>query len=407
MILRKIVYPFFCLMLCSCNFQGQNTTRISDEMDDRKVSIVYDEPLQKRVEYANTKYDVLNEQVNKYLQDVQKQMKDISIHPKQSSFTSRLIVNDGNPYFSILVKSFYDDTSERIKTFTYDKKKKAMVTLHEVLSKKQKHLVLKDMKEHLLKNIDIQWKKQPYFLYHNNLTLYIRNDKNEVMEYRCSYDALNFAQQDQKQVHPTLEEQTILFEDDVYIDPTKPMVCFTFDDGPHPINTDKILDILKRNHAHATFFVLGCNVDRAPNALKRMVLEGHQIGNHTYDHLQLTILSSSQITEQIEKTQEKIYSYTHQYPTHLRPPYGAKNERVYECAKDLNVYTWTLDTLDWKSRDAQTIVTLVMNTIKSQDIVLFHDLYPSTVEAISILVPALREKGYQFVTIQEMEEVMK
>ena len=146
------------------------------------------------------------------------------------------------------------------------------------------------------------------------------------------------------------------------------------------------MDALKEYGANATFFVLGSNADNFPDILQRMVLEGNEIGNHTYSHKQLTTLSKENIEEEIIATQESIYDITHRYPDVIRPPYGSKNKTVMECAKGKRIVTWSLDTRDWHDRDAKVVVERVLKQVQDGDIILMHDLYASTASAVQELV---------------------
>jgi len=201
--------------------------------------------------------------------------------------------------------------------------------------------------------------------------------------------------------------QDILNEPVKKIDPKQPMVALTFDDGPTGTYTPLILDCLKEHQASATFFVLGSRASDYPQLLQRMVLEGNEIGNHTFSHKQLTTLSKENIEEEIIATQESIHNVTNQYPRIIRPPYGSKNETVMECAQDFKLATWTIDTEDWRSRDSEKIVNKVISQVKDGDIILMHDLYPSTAEAAVILIPQLQEMGFQLVTVSELYEYGK
>lgn len=194
----------------------------------------------------------------------------------------------------------------------------------------------------------------------------------------------------------------ILNETTKHIDPDKPMIAITFDDGPTRKYTTTILDCLKENHAYATFFVLGNRVDMAPDLLSRMILEGHEIGNHTYSHKQLTTLQENAITNEINKTSDVIYEAVHSYPTLIRPPYGSYNETVLNHLGEMRLVKWTLDSEDWRSKNTKIIVDKVMKEVNDKDIILFHDLYETTAEAVCILIPQLIEEGYQLVSVSDL-----
>lgn len=186
------------------------------------------------------------------------------------------------------------------------------------------------------------------------------------------------------------------------IDPNKPMIALTFDDGPYREYTTMILDTLKKYQSYATFFVLGTRIEKAPDLLERMILEGHEIGNHTYSHIQLTTLSETSIKNEIDKANQEIYRVIHRYPSVLRPPYGDYNESVMNHLGEMRIVKWNVDSEDWRSKNANAVVKHVLKDVSDKSIILLHDQYLSTAKAIEILVPALIKEGYQLVTVSDL-----
>lgn len=184
-------------------------------------------------------------------------------------------------------------------------------------------------------------------------------------------------------------------------------IAITFDDGPHPRQTPKILDILKKYDVKATFFVIGVNAKNYPEPLKRAISEGHEIGNHTYSHNILKSMPRAKIEEEIfnmEKQLCEIYPYR---PKLIRPPCGTYSESLVDIAndEDYKIILWTIDTHDWAHASTDNIVKNVINHIKGGDIILFHDYISgkdNTPEAIDILIPKLKSMGYEFVTVSEL-----
>lgn len=185
------------------------------------------------------------------------------------------------------------------------------------------------------------------------------------------------------------------------IDENAPMIALTFDDGPNPTYTTRILDTLKANYSHATFFVVGDNSEKYQDTLKEIALAGCEIGNHTYSHANLTSISDAKVEEELDKVDRAVKKATGENTTVIRPPYGAYDDDLLELL-DKPVILWDLDTEDWDSRNAQKIVDNIMDTVKDGDIILMHDIYDSTAEAVEILVPKLKEQGYQIVTVSEL-----
>ena len=185
------------------------------------------------------------------------------------------------------------------------------------------------------------------------------------------------------------------------------VVALTFDDGPREGVTDVILDALKKHDAKATFFVLGSRSEANKNLLKRMAEEGHEIGNHTWDHPKMTSESSSGIAEQIDRTNAIIEQITGTAPTIFRPPYGLYDERVSSYVGKEHLILWDVDTLDWKLRNADLVVPSALNTVKEGNVILMHDIYSSSAEAAAEIIHELSLQGYKFVTVSELLEIKK
>ncbi|MBE6008958.1 MAG: hypothetical protein E7235_07155 [Lachnospiraceae bacterium] len=187
------------------------------------------------------------------------------------------------------------------------------------------------------------------------------------------------------------------------VDPEKPMVALTFDDGPSK-HTDRLLDIFAEYGGKGTFFVVGNILDNRAETLKRTVAEGHQLAGHSWDHRQLTKLTGDDLVNQIMATRAKIYDLTGIDTPVIRPPYGSYNDEVKQVCKDhgVMIVNWSVDTLDWKYKDANTIYSTIMADVKDGDIILCHDLHGTTVDAMEMVIPALIEKGYQLVTVSEL-----
>lgn len=186
------------------------------------------------------------------------------------------------------------------------------------------------------------------------------------------------------------------------IDKSKPMIALTFDDGPgYNSASDDIVDVLEKYNAKATFFMVGVNAKDHPNNLKRKIKLGCQIGNHTYNH---GSYGSNVTAEDISKASEVIYQACGQYPTAFRSTGGNTTSLMRTECKNENMplYYWSLDTQDWKYRDVDHIYNAVMDNVSDGDIILMHEIYPTTAEAVKKMVPDLIKRGYQLVTCDEL-----
>ena len=180
----------------------------------------------------------------------------------------------------------------------------------------------------------------------------------------------------------------------------KPRIALTFDDGPGP-RTSELLAQLEKYNAHATFFMLGQKVPSYPDVIKKMKSIGCELGNHSYDHADLSKLDPAGIQSQMSRTNDGIRNITGSGATLMRPPYGAINSTVAANA-GLPMILWNIDTLDWKTRNAQSTIDAVMSKVKDGDIILMHDIHTETVDAALKLIPKLQSEGYQLVTVSEL-----
>lgn len=199
-----------------------------------------------------------------------------------------------------------------------------------------------------------------------------------------------------------LEGQDYYFNENGQYDATvkRPMVALTFDDGPGKF-TDRLLDCLEANNAKATFFMLGQNIEKFPDAVKREKALGMEIGNHTYDHQILTKVDISEVGPEVTKTNDIFKNLLGEQSTVMRPPGGATNEEVLTQI-NMPIVLWSIDTKDWKTRDVQNTIDVTLNNVKDGSIVLLHDIHETTVAAAEQIIPALIEQGYKLVTVSEL-----
>jgi polysaccharide deacetylase family sporulation protein PdaB len=183
------------------------------------------------------------------------------------------------------------------------------------------------------------------------------------------------------------------------------IVALTFDDGPARITTPEILSILKEKNIKATFFVVGEQVKRFPSLVSQEIEEGHEVGNHTYSHPQLTRLNVSLINKELEDTEQEIIKFAPK-PTLFRPPGGAYNKNILTLAREkgYTIILWSIDTYDWRNPPIGKIVDRVVDNIKPGSIILLHDgRQPSpTPEALTFIIDSLTSRGYSFVTVSEL-----
>ena len=179
------------------------------------------------------------------------------------------------------------------------------------------------------------------------------------------------------------------------------LVALTFDDGPHPANTRRLLEGLELREVNATFFLVGECIGGCEELIREMARAGNQVGVHTFDHVMVTDLSREDFDLQVGKTRALLMDVLGAGEFWLRPPYGIVDESVERWA-DGPLILWSVDPEDWKDRDTDRIVAAVLEHVQDGDIILMHDIYESSVDAALRIVDALESQGYVFVTVEQL-----
>lgn len=191
-------------------------------------------------------------------------------------------------------------------------------------------------------------------------------------------------------------EQTVSQE---HLEP--PKIALTFDDGPSEKCTGRLLDGLKERGVKATFFLIGENAEKNPELVKRIDEEGHLIGNHTYHHVEITKISDTEAINEIQQTDEVVYSIIGKHVEYMRPPFGAWQKDL-ELKMQVMPVLWTIDPLDWTTENADEIVNKVVTEAGEDDIILMHDCYDSSVNAALRIIDILKKEGFDLVTVDEL-----
>ena len=185
------------------------------------------------------------------------------------------------------------------------------------------------------------------------------------------------------------------------MDTVEKKVAITFDDGPDPDYTEMLLAGLRERGVKATFFLLGKQVDRYPEIVAEIYEDGHLIGTHSYEHVNLKNLTDAAAIEQVDRTNAAICAITGECPQFIRPPYGSwKNNLDYET--EMIEVLWDIDPLDWKTSNSDVIARRVVDKVGENDIILLHDASESSVNAAFKIIDALEKEGYTFVTVEEI-----
>lgn len=305
--------------------------------------------------------------------------------------STKVIKNDAGILGFLIEQS--NDGDKKIFTRYYDVAKKKQILASEIFYPKEKFQSFTEFVRTKSPNqdIDLEATDENYTAFefdkNGNLTLYF----NEEPPIKISREEVAlYAHRNYREV----------FNYPPPIDCGKvPCVALTFDDGPS-VHTPKLLDILKENDAKATFFVLGIMVNQYPEILKRTHQEGHQIGNHTWNHKDLKKLTKQGVEYQILETNKIIKEKIGQEPTILRPPYGSFNPMVATTA-NMPIILWDIDPLDWKNRNTKDVVNRMVKAERNS-IILAHDIHKTTIDAIPLAIKELKAKGFHFVTVEDL-----
>ena len=188
------------------------------------------------------------------------------------------------------------------------------------------------------------------------------------------------------------------------LDKSKPVVALTFDDGPNPISTSRIVEILSKYNARATFFDLGSLMYQYPDIVRLEEQRGNEVESHTFKHVNLNKLTDEEIKQDIAQSEKAFMDILNHKPSLVRPPYGNANDIVKKNVP-YPLINWNVDTLDWESKNKDKILENIRSVNDyNGKIILMHSIYPTTADAVEVIVPELIDKGYQLVTISELAE---
>lgn len=190
-------------------------------------------------------------------------------------------------------------------------------------------------------------------------------------------------------------------QSDAPVDTLPKRVALTFDDGPHPVNTKILLDGLRERGVKATFFVIGENIAGREEIIRQMAEDGHLIGNHTYNHTDIRKMSSEEACEELKKTSDLVEEITGNTTPYVRAPFGNWDDDL-DCLISMIPVKWSVDPLDWTTKNQAQIVNKVVTKAADNDIILLHDCYESSVKAALEIIDILKQRGYEFVTVEEV-----
>lgn len=296
-------------------------------------------------------------------------------------------IGKSNDYTTVLFKFYNKDNLENVETLIFNKNKRiSLQELFDIDKLKSTIESYENNKEKLTDaNINILFNDK-------STTFYIKENENIK-----NLEIVNNELTETAKISLNLDES---YHKEHTIQKEAKLVAFTFDDGPSKYTLD-IANILEEYNASATFFEVGYNIKAHPEITKELSERGFEIANHTTDHSKLTKLTEVKYLSKINDNNALFKELTGKDMPYLRPPYGSYNDKI-KASAGVPIVTWSLDTRDWESRNKDKVIEMVMNNIKEGDIILFHDLYESTRDAVKELMPLLKEQGYQAVSVGEL-----
>lgn len=405
------------------------------------------------IQYPQSNHIAFNDKVKKYIKSLKYDylLNIAEYKQKYKNLKSELNISfetfkhpTGIYSFIIVNNESINDEKNKgtIKTFHLNPETGDMLTIQDVISDEEQLKILaefakehlyeteKVIEDHLLTKEDVLIHTEPiwnnyeqFALTDDMLILYFTQHKSEgyapivsipyeqindllLEEFQIIQDDVAIEKENPIGEEIDSEKETIDKEDEHHQDEKEntsdKKVALTFDDGPDPDVTTRVLDILNKYDAKATFYMLGSRVEYYPETAKKVQDAGHELGNHSWTHSDLTKASDEKILSEIDRTSKIIEEVTGVKPHSFRPPYGAFNDNVKQQT-DLPIVLWDVDTLDWKHRNPQQLLAYAKKQVKNNSIILMHDIHHATADGLDALMSYLQEEGYTFVTVSEIE----
>ncbi|WP_042470496.1 polysaccharide deacetylase family protein [Bacillus ndiopicus] len=421
-------------------FQGEVTESQSSFPGIRIVTDTSNDKIMPyAIQYPQSNSDSFNKVVTKFItaskekyiaeMRLEKNVDDNKVEPGELNISFETYPYKEHYYSFVLKKKLRTSSSDdmTVTTYFYNNETGELLDIRAILGEDLKNLEVFSthirsqitdsvefeghlLEEEMLAKTEPKWKLfQRFSIQNEALVLYfdageIANPEIGVPTVTTSLSYINpiLAEQFQEQMVST---DTITSDQDTANDPVEQdnikRVALTFDDGPDPKVTRRVLELLEQYNAKATFFMLGSRVQYYPEITQEVYNAGHEVGNHSWSHPVLTKLTSKQVLSEYNSTEQAINQAIGQSATVFRPPYGATNQRINGLIP-IPVVNWTIDTLDWKHRDAKQLLPIIKQHMHNNAIILMHDIHASTADGLEPVLQYLTEEGYTFVTVSEV-----
>lgn len=354
--------------------------------------------------YPKTKIDKLDKIIDKYRKDFVDNQKtdkkektilymDYSIEKVYDEFVN----------LKLTTKKFDEENNlleKAEKIYCYDDGKGKILTVKDALRNNFKSLLSN------INGIDkVDENSENIVVNKRELLIYTSNDlKNKIeIKYQDNKNAIKLANKNIPSNAP-LDVAAPAAEPE--IDPNKKMIAITLDDGPHKTNTLRVVEMFEKYNGRATFFQLGKNIELYPDVVKTVYEHGFEIANHSWDHPDLRKKDSAGVNQQVANTQDIIFKITGEEPKLIRPPYGAFNDNVKSVIYNngMQIALWSVDTEDWKLKDANKIKDAILKNAFDGAVILLHDIHNFSVDGLEMALSELSQRGYQFVTLSTLQK---
>lgn len=401
MLKKMIIFLFITLCMCGCN-KGTDVYSFTDE--DKKISI----------NYPVTGIGKLDDAISSYIYNVKNDYNKKYGNKKNTELNisySYKKINDNVVSVGLLTNIYTGKNIYKIKTYAYDENIGKFLSIDNIVS--DLDVLDYDVKTEILnkyRDADMDFLASFSYDYFTidgeNLTVYfnpedIGDEYDEVIYLDIPLNTLDLLFDTQSET-----DNNLYFDlKKRNIDPDNKVIALTFDDGPSKY-TNEIIDILKKNNAVATFFVVGNRLSFYEDTLKNMLNTGNEIGNHSYSHKWLNRLSKDEFILEINNTQNEVKRITGYAPKIFRPTYGGYSDKL-KSYTDLTFVLWDVDSNDWKVKNADKIYDNITKNAFDGSIVLMHDNHRYAAESLDKVIKKLKEEGYSFVTVSELLEVKK
>lgn len=377
----------------------------SDEKEDAYYQSVY---------YPSFEEDALNKAIEEYRsKEIPKEVKGSSMIYVMVDYDSDTVLDRFTTVtFHQVIKDKDDKVIQKKDTsINYDAKSKKILGVKDVLRRDYLTLLQKKAKENKIDEKLITTAGLSNFtISKTGLTFYVDQDNTKSITLTYKDQSSYLALQD-KNIPSLYQEEALSAKEQPKVDPKKPMVAITFDDGPHGAYTQEIMSEFEKYNGRATFFMLGQNVEANADIVKDVYQRGFEIGNHSWDHAtEIAVtgeFNKEQISDEIYNTQDAIYKITGHDAAYFRPPFGEVNDRLLE-ANQMGYAFWDVDSKDWESKNVESIRTsVVKSTLAGNKVVLLHDIHEFSKDGLKLILADLNDKGYQFVTYSRLMQYEK